>query len=170
MMLIFFWLSQATEDLLGLKTWGSSLYWLVDLFESLRYQMLLEHYRLRYPSSISQPVLELGTGTGLVGIAAARLGLNVTVTDLEAILPNLEANVSLNKLPGDQISSEVLDWTDAEKDGFLASHGSQSFETIMISDPIYSIDHPPMIRNMIDTFLSRSKTHNFVFKFLTTKV
>ncbi|XP_037303801.2 EEF1A lysine methyltransferase 3-like [Pungitius pungitius] len=41
-------------------------------------------------------VIELGAGTGVVGILAARLGAVVTLTDLPLTLPQLEANVSAN--------------------------------------------------------------------------
>ncbi|KAK5872247.1 hypothetical protein PBY51_012966 [Eleginops maclovinus] len=41
-------------------------------------------------------VIELGAGTGVVGILAARLGAVVTLTDLPKVLPQLQANVSAN--------------------------------------------------------------------------
>ncbi|XP_019736203.1 protein-lysine methyltransferase METTL21B isoform X2 [Hippocampus comes] len=41
-------------------------------------------------------VIELGSGTGVVGILAARLGADVTLTDLPLTLPQLEANVCAN--------------------------------------------------------------------------
>uniref|UniRef100_A0A3Q3AVU0 EEF1A lysine methyltransferase 3 n=1 Tax=Kryptolebias marmoratus TaxID=37003 RepID=A0A3Q3AVU0_KRYMA len=41
-------------------------------------------------------IIELGAGTGLVGILAARLGAEVTLTDLPLALPQLQANVSAN--------------------------------------------------------------------------
>ncbi|XP_023142947.3 EEF1A lysine methyltransferase 3-like isoform X1 [Amphiprion ocellaris] len=41
-------------------------------------------------------IIELGAGTGVVGILAARLGAEVTLTDLPLALPQLEANVSAN--------------------------------------------------------------------------
>ncbi|XP_053171803.1 EEF1A lysine methyltransferase 3-like [Scomber japonicus] len=41
-------------------------------------------------------IIELGAGTGVVGIVAARLGAVVTLTDLPLALPQLETNVSAN--------------------------------------------------------------------------
>ncbi|KAI3370232.1 hypothetical protein L3Q82_025008, partial [Scortum barcoo] len=41
-------------------------------------------------------IIELGAGTGVVGILAARLGAVVTLTDLPLVLPQLQANVSAN--------------------------------------------------------------------------
>ncbi|XP_042359425.1 EEF1A lysine methyltransferase 3-like [Plectropomus leopardus] len=44
--------------------------------------------------------IELGAGTGVVGILAARLGAVVTLTDLPLALPQLQANVSANRPSG----------------------------------------------------------------------
>ncbi|KAM4740238.1 EEF1A lysine methyltransferase 3-like [Anableps anableps] len=44
-------------------------------------------------------VIELGAGTGVVGILAARQGAEVTLTDLPLALPQLQANVSANVPP-----------------------------------------------------------------------
>nr|XP_046240098.1 EEF1A lysine methyltransferase 3-like [Scatophagus argus] len=41
-------------------------------------------------------IIELGAGTGVVGILAARLGAVVTLTDLPLALPHLQDNVSAN--------------------------------------------------------------------------
>ncbi|KAM4613929.1 EEF1A lysine methyltransferase 3-like [Polymixia lowei] len=41
-------------------------------------------------------ILELGAGTGIVGILAARLGAEVTLTDLPLAVPQLQTNVSAN--------------------------------------------------------------------------
>lgn len=60
-------------------------------------------------------VLELGSGgTGLVGLAAASLGADVTATDLPAVLPQLQAaiaaNASLVATAGGSIRAAALDW------------------------------------------------------------
>ncbi|KAL1144049.1 hypothetical protein V6Z11_A11G203800 [Gossypium hirsutum] len=72
--------------------------------------MLLENHR-RYPNKNlltdlstsggnddrKLKILELGSGTGLVGISAAVMfGANVTVTDLPQVVPNLQFNVEAN--------------------------------------------------------------------------
>ncbi|XP_067287224.1 EEF1A lysine methyltransferase 3-like [Pseudorasbora parva] len=41
-------------------------------------------------------IIELGAGTGLVGIATARLGAHVTLTDVPMALPQMERNVACN--------------------------------------------------------------------------
>lgn len=49
------------------------------------------------PQLEGRRVLELGSGTGLVGIVAAVCGANVTVTDLPEVLPRAMENVALNQ-------------------------------------------------------------------------
>ncbi|XP_018581029.2 EEF1A lysine methyltransferase 3-like [Scleropages formosus] len=44
-------------------------------------------------------VIELGSGTGIVGILAARLGADVTLTDLPHAIPQLKNNVTANTPP-----------------------------------------------------------------------
>ncbi|XP_064317250.1 protein N-lysine methyltransferase METTL21D isoform X1 [Phalacrocorax carbo] len=56
-------------------------------------------------------VLELGAGTGAVGIMAATLGANVTVTDLEELQELLVANIENNKhLVTGSVRAKVLKW------------------------------------------------------------
>ncbi|XP_034545857.1 EEF1A lysine methyltransferase 3-like [Notolabrus celidotus] len=44
-------------------------------------------------------IIELGAGTGVVGILAARMGAVVTLTDLPLVLPQLQSNISANMPP-----------------------------------------------------------------------
>eukprot|EP00820_Chromera_velia_P018083 Cvel_27229.t1-p1 / transcript=Cvel_27229.t1 / gene=Cvel_27229 / organism=Chromera_velia_CCMP2878 / gene_product=hypothetical protein / transcript_product=hypothetical protein / location=Cvel_scaffold3368:15271-17085(+) / protein_length=241 / sequence_SO=supercontig / SO=protein_coding / is_pseudo=false len=89
-------------------------------------------------------VLELGSGTGLLGIGAALSGLprRVTLTDIPAVLPLLRANVERNcsrhNLSGSsespspsQIEIRPLDWTlsgdvDALFQEYCCKHSSES--------------------------------------------
>ncbi|XP_068051030.1 protein N-lysine methyltransferase METTL21D isoform X2 [Anomalospiza imberbis] len=56
-------------------------------------------------------VLELGAGTGAVGIMAATLGANVTVTDLEELQELMLVNIENNKhLVTGSVRAKVLKW------------------------------------------------------------
>lgn len=124
-----------TSDNLGLKTWGLAL--------------ILANRLMRAPELLTSPVLELGSGTGLVGIVASLLGHDVTLTDLNEIVGNLQHNTELNELDVDVCE---LDWLDPTS--FIATHGDQRFSTIVVSDPIYSDEHPAWVVAMFDRFLA----------------
>ncbi|KAK9320456.1 putative methyltransferase-domain-containing protein [Lipomyces orientalis] len=136
-----------TADSLGLKTWGSSLL-LSNRFSAL-------HGDLIPPSG--RRVLELGSGTGLVGIVLSVLGYPVLMTDLREILPNLKANIEKNQdrfgEGGYSLDTNVeeLNWLDMEAS--QAYRRSDQFETIVLSDPIYSSEHPQMLANVVNQFL-----------------
>ena len=62
-------------------------------------------------------VLELGSGTGLAGLAAAMaLQLPTCLTDLPEVLPSLEANVASNPGVAELVSVAALDWTQQPAD------------------------------------------------------
>lgn len=64
-------------------------------------------------------LLELGAGTGVAGITAAGCGAHVTLSDLPAVLPLLQANIERNKqliaAAGGSARAAELDW-DANAD------------------------------------------------------
>ncbi|KAL3699378.1 hypothetical protein R1sor_017400 [Riccia sorocarpa] len=66
------------------------------------------------PGNRRMRVLELGSGTGMVGIVAACLGAHVILTDLPHVIPNLEYNMELNRgaiqAAGGSVESRVLSW------------------------------------------------------------
>jgi predicted nicotinamide N-methyase len=104
----------------GLNTWDGSV--------------VLAKYLERHPALLAgRRVLELGSGTGLAGIAAGVLGARVSVlTDLQYTLANLELNVR-NNLAGTEFSETVLtralDWGNAQTYIFpndLTAGGSDS--------------------------------------------
>lgn len=64
-------------------------------------------------------VLELGAGTGLLGLSAAALWrTNVVLTDLPLFQDNLSHNIHKNshllEEQGANVTCDVLDWTDGE--------------------------------------------------------
>lgn len=70
---------------------------------------------MEYALSGSMPgktVIELGSGTGLAGIAASILGAaTVVLTDLPYALKNTQVNVDLNKLSlKGTVTCRELDW------------------------------------------------------------
>lgn len=164
-----------TADNLGLKTWGSSL---------ILAERLLKNYAKNTKSDIKQnylrkPILELGAGTGLVGIMAGLLEKHcllessqetakdstdstfafdqqIYLTDLPEITENLQNNVSLNNL--DQVCKVLnLDWMESssfdQKMNFVNGN-TNIFNTVILSDPVYSSKHPYLIVNMIKKYLN----------------
>lgn len=129
-----------TSDNLGLKTWGSSI---------ILANKLVQNHLFSENKHLLSPVLELGSGTGLVGIVGALLGYQVTLTDLREIVPNLRANLDLNEVLAE---AEELDWSAPSL--FVEKHGQNGFNTVILSDPIYSSQHPLWVVEMIEMFLS----------------
>ncbi|CCF57416.1 hypothetical protein KAFR_0C04250 [Kazachstania africana CBS 2517] len=141
-----------TNDNLGWKTWGSSL-----ILSNILCDRIDENF---LKSFNGKRILELGSGTGLVGISVAskleEIGVldeyEIYLTDLPEIVTNLEKNISINQL-ANRVVSDVLDWTNPES--FVSNYGDTRFDVLLISDPIYSSKHPQWVVNMIDNFLSQ---------------
>lgn len=82
----------------------------------------------------NRTAIELGAGTGLVGIVAALLGADVTITDRSTALPILESNVKENvpqHLHGAVRVSE-LTWGEG-----LARYPAGSYDLILGADIVY---------------------------------
>ncbi|XP_017269081.1 protein-lysine methyltransferase METTL21D [Kryptolebias marmoratus] len=79
----------------------------------------LETKQFHEPSSgvsvwSGRTVVELGAGTGVVGLMAATLGAQVTVTDLEDLQTLLRVNIQENQalIKSGSITAKVLKWGD----------------------------------------------------------
>ncbi|KAG8449186.1 hypothetical protein GDO86_016023 [Hymenochirus boettgeri] len=100
-------------------------------------------------------VLELGAGTGIVGIMAATLGANVTVTDLEDVQDLMKLNIQCNNhLITGSCQAKVLKW------GEKAEEFMPNPDYILMADCIYyeeSLD--PLLKTLKD--LSGSNTYIF---------
>lgn len=143
-----------TADNLGLKTWASSFL----LAKRLGISKL----------PLGSRALELGSGTGLVGIAAAVvLGANVTLTDLPEIVPNLSHNVSLNSsnphLPPSvgSMSVQVLDWTNQP----IPEDEGDKYPLVLAADPLYSPAHPRLLVRVLEEWVRRSREARVVVEF-----
>lgn len=123
-----------TADNLGLKTWGSSY--------------VLGCRLAAWPKYLYGSVLELGAGTGLVGMVACLLGHQSMLTDLPEILDNLRENMDLNEIENGSVAA--LDWRNPSE--FTLLHGDKKYDTVILSDPLYSPEHPPWIVSMIGLF------------------
>ncbi|KAK1064082.1 Protein-lysine N-methyltransferase rrg1 [Friedmanniomyces endolithicus] len=147
-----------TSDSMGLKTWASS-YLLAKRLAHLRDTLP------RLPPDAQ--ILELGAGTGLVGLAAAiLLQRTVILTDLPGIVPNLERNVRDNAAllarHDARAETAVLDWSEPE--AFIlpsTSDGQQqcmphAFRLILATDCVYSPTHPALLEQAIGYHLCRS--------------
>ncbi|KAI7746576.1 hypothetical protein M8C21_005730 [Ambrosia artemisiifolia] len=95
-------------------------------------------------------ILELGSGTGVVGIAAsAILGADVTVTDLPHVLPNIEFNADVNKnvvgTRGGGVHVAALSWGKVEE---MEGVGRE-YDMVIGSDVVYH-DHlyEPLIQTL----------------------
>lgn len=157
-----------TGDDLGLKTWAAS-YML---------SKRLHTFNLVDPETkVTSPILELGSGTGLVGLAMAALGADVVLTDLPSIHENLARNASDNatviEQHGGSTRTGTLDWTqpascDLYVDGQVAetlSATTTKFPIILAADSLYSPEHPRMLVDTIAAWLSQDNTAQVIAEF-----
>ncbi|KAM8721868.1 protein N-lysine methyltransferase METTL21A [Acanthopagrus schlegelii] len=91
-------------------------------------------------------VIELGAGTGLVGIVAALLGARVTITDRQPALDFLSANVKANLPPDSQGSVVVSELTWGEG---LERYPAGGFDVVLGADIVYLEDtFVPLLRTL----------------------
>lgn len=78
--------------------------------------LLLAAYLISQPQYkyVGARCIELGAGVGLVGMALAKLGARVTITDIEKVMPLCEANIKANKLP-DRATAGGGGWAEGEE-------------------------------------------------------
>ncbi|KAL6706444.1 Protein-lysine N-methyltransferase rrg1 [Coniothyrium glycines] len=157
-----------TGDDLGLKTWAASYL----LAKRLHTFDLTSTTR-----ECGEKILELGAGTGLVGLAMAGLGADVVLTDLPSICPNLNRNAQQNSAlvqnRGGSVQTAVLDWMKPTiYEPFpppSTAPDSQVSKTryplILAADSLYSPDHPRMLVNTINVWLGNEAHAKVIVEF-----
>ncbi|WPH04813.1 VPS28-domain-containing protein [Acrodontium crateriforme] len=151
-----------TADNLGLKTWASSFL--------LASRLCVLRSSLPKFDNENDNVLELGAGTGLVGLAAAAvLQKTVILTDLPEIVPNIKRNAEANLRAlserNGKVETAILDWS--EPDQFRLEpteepYPAQSFRLILAADTVYSAAHPALFVQAVQAHLSKDRTARVV--------
>ena len=137
---------------LSLTTWTSSF-----VLAGLLHKLSID---LSSPGAI--PVLELGAGTGLVGLTAAALWkVPVTLTDLPLIVPGLVGNVNLNKeRVKELVQCGSLDWSSPGTltigDSAIYHADKHKAHVILAADTVYSEEHPELLSRAILRWLAPS--------------
>ncbi|KAJ8599596.1 hypothetical protein CTAYLR_004712 [Chrysophaeum taylorii] len=136
-------------DLTGLKSWPTSvplLRYLADGVAGLR-------------------VIELGAGSGTLGIGLAALGAHVVLTDpaIDVVLDNdvetntldlLQGNVDRNRaVVGDRAKVAPLVWGDA---GHLRALAPSDFDLVVAADVLYNPDNYDALAATLATFNTRA--------------
>merc|ERR1719247_1623646 len=99
-------------------------------------------------SLIGKRVVELGAGTGVAGLAAARQGADVVVTDLPEMIPLLSANIRANSLSA-RAQAMPLHWGDAYDVEAALEHGP--FDMVIGTDILYA---PERFDLLLDTIVA----------------
>jgi predicted nicotinamide N-methyase len=122
---------------------------------------LLHKFDVDLSSPSPVPILELGAGTGLVGLAAAALWKKpVILTDLPGIVPGLAGNIKLNaSTVQDLVKCGSLDW--GSPDTLLLHQDAGTYRAdvdkallILAADTVYSEEHPELLSHAILRWLA----------------
>ena len=106
-------------------------------------------------------VIELGSGTGLCGITAAKLGAKaVTLTDyVPAIVSNARFNAKLNGC-ADSVSACHLDWRAVAQERHAGSL-TAAFDVVIASDCIYEEEHGELVPLVASLLMRKNPSSRF---------
>ena len=99
-----------------------------------------------HPIRMAEPVLELGCGIGIAGIAAAKSGLNVHACDYDSdALAFTRYNAELNKV-AERMTVRNLDWRSPDL--------TEQYRVIIGSDIVYERSNHQPIMDLLETALA----------------
>lgn len=97
--------------------------------------------------------IELGAGTGIVGLQAACLGANVTITDLQDFVPLMKLNIEKNQhLLQGSVEAKCLKWGTTVED--------KNPDYVFLADCIY---YEESLEPLVDTITQLSSPSTIVF-------
>lgn len=149
------------EDV-GAQTWGAAVH--------------LSRLVCRYPDHFGvrdgSRLLEVGAGTGLVGIACAQMAsqldykrTQVVLSDyLSDIIANLRRNVQVNRTSTPTHVTH-LDWNNSDSESALGT-----FDTMFGADVCYDLSHAYMLHNAAAQLLSKQGTFHVLIALRKTHV
>ena len=151
---------------LHLQTWGSSF-----ILANLLHRLTLDLGECADNHPEAFQILELGAGTGLVGLSAALLwGARVMLTDLAPILPGIAGNIDFNWKQLEDRRAKVfcgaLNWNtpsslklfssnDIPHGTSLMPDGTNKASIILAADTMYTEEHPAQLSGTIFAWLSK---------------
>ena len=160
-----------TGDNLGHKTWIASYLLAKRLplllprhLPSIKISDPLHRHDSTGTKDNRPKILELGAGTGLVGLAASGLfAADIHLTDLPIILPNLQHNIqqnaSLVESTGSTITAGVLDWSKIP----AVQDEEEKYEVIFAADSLYAPEHSGWVVRTVGEYLKKGdKSRVFV--------
>ncbi|SNX82956.1 related to putative S-adenosylmethionine-dependent methyltransferase of the seven beta-strand family [Melanopsichium pennsylvanicum] len=158
--------SQDAAAAVGVQTWGAS----IIVSDVLVRHPTLFHPALACTSDTPLRIAELGAGTGLLGMATAKLlrqqkiQAHVVLTDYHLkVLENLRFNVDEN-FPASEatkavsVAVEHLDWLELHRkqtEGFPEDRNLPKYDLLLLADVIYAPEHALWIRSSIEALLRK---------------
>ncbi|KZV65514.1 S-adenosyl-L-methionine-dependent methyltransferase [Peniophora sp. CONT] len=121
-------------------------------------EVLTRYLARRGPDALAGTrVLELGSGTGLVGLLAGALGARVYITDQAPLLATMEKNIALNSMIAPNVSAVELNWGEP-----LSAELSGPYDLILAADCVYfEPAFPLLVQTLCDLLPPTVKTETF---------
>jgi len=144
-------IEQLTEGEEGCVVWDAALVLISYLIKKKE--------EMGAKATIHDSVLDLGSGTGVVGLALLKMGMaqRVTLSDRESQIPLLRRNAELNcsKVELERTSIEALTW-DCEEEVARITSASNSYSFITASDCVYGDKSSACLAQLLSRLLKAS--------------